>query len=134
MNKNYCVKQYKYQRIAEDIKVDIFSSHVKGNTPLPSIREYAKKYCANPNTISSALKLLKDEGIIYSHRTNGYFVVEIIEDKRKELAKKEICNLLNILCEIGIDKQALLNYLSIQQFCRLIDTEKTTKGSDNIGE
>lgn len=134
MNKDSCVKQYKYQRIAEDIKIDIFSNHMKDNMPLPSIREYAKKYCVNPNTISKALNLLKNEDIIYAHRTKGYFVVENIEDKRNELAKKEICNLLNILYKIGIDKQSLLNYFSTKQLCRLFETEKTTKAGDNMGK
>ena len=82
MNNNSYAKQYKYQRIAEDIKIDIFSNRMKGNTPLPSIREYAKKYCVNPNTISNALNLLKNENIIYTYRTKGYFVVENIEDRR----------------------------------------------------
>lgn len=38
MNKKGFDKQYKYQLIAEDIKLDIFSNRLKANTPLPSIR------------------------------------------------------------------------------------------------
>lgn len=40
MNKKGFDKQYKYQLIAEDIKLDIFSNRLKANTPLPSIRAY----------------------------------------------------------------------------------------------
>lgn len=34
MNKKSFDKQYKYQLIAEDIKLDIFSNRLKANTPL----------------------------------------------------------------------------------------------------
>ena len=132
MNKNSYAKQYKYQRIAEDIKIDIFSNRMKGNTPLPSIREYAKKYCVNPNTISNALNLLKNENIIYTYRTKGYFVVENIEDRRYALAQKEICNLINILYKIGIDKQSLLNILLKPP--QIIEPVKTIKAGDNMGK
>ena len=58
-------KQYKYQAIADDIKTEIFSKHMKGNSPLPSIRQYAVKYGVTSNTIVSALHLLRNNKIIY---------------------------------------------------------------------
>lgn len=73
MNKKGFDKQYKYQLIAEDIKLDIFSNRLKANTPLPSIRAYTEKYGVASNTIVSALHLLRDKGIIYSHRTKWCF-------------------------------------------------------------
>ena len=66
MNRTFFDKQYKYQLIAEDIKRDIFSNHLKANTPLPSIRAYAEKYDVAPNTVANALHLLKSENIIYT--------------------------------------------------------------------
>lgn len=94
-------EKYKYQRIAEQIKLNIFCDYQIPNKAIPSIREYAKKFNANPNTIARALNLLKEENIIYSCRTAGYFVVENIQDKRADTARNYTKDFIHILTDLG---------------------------------
>lgn len=56
-------KRYKYQEIAERIKMDIFANHQAPNKSIPSIREYAEGNQGNPHTVACALRLLMEEGI-----------------------------------------------------------------------
>lgn len=112
MNKKSFDKQYKYQLIAEDIKLDIFSNRLKANTPLPSIRAYTEKYDVASNTIVSALHFLRDKGIIYSHRTKGYCVVGNIEERKVILANELIDNLIADMEHIGFKRQELLKTIN----------------------
>lgn len=112
MNKKSFDKQYKYQLISEDIKLDIFSNHLKANTPLPSIRTYTKKYNVASNTVVSALHLLRDKGIVYSHRTKGYCVAGNIEEQKVKLANELIDNLIADMEHIGFKRQDLLKIVN----------------------
>ena len=111
MNKKGFDKQYKYQLIAEDIKLDIFSNRLKANTPLPSIRAYTEKYGVASNTIVSALHLLRDKGIIYSHRTKGYCVAGNIDERKVILANELIDNLIADMKHIGFSQYDLLQLI-----------------------
>lgn len=112
MNRTFFDKQYKYQLIAEDIKRDIFSNHLKANTPLPSIRVYAEKYDVAPNTVANALHLLKSEDIIYAYRTKGYCISGKIEEIKIALAKKLINKLLSEIEHIGLTQQELMKLIN----------------------
>ena len=112
MNKKSFDKQYKYQLIAEDIKLDIFSNRLKANTTLPSIRTYTEKYGVSSNTVVSALHLLRDKGIIYSHRTKGYCVAGTIEERKLMLANELINNLISDMEHIGFERQERLKMIN----------------------
>ena len=47
-------KRYKYQEIAERIKMDIFVNYQAPNKSIPSIREYAEGNQGNPHTVACA--------------------------------------------------------------------------------
>lgn len=100
-------KQYKYQAIADDIKTEIFSKHMKGNSPLPSIRQYAVKYGVTSNTIVSALHLLRNNKIIYPHRTKRYCIVADIEERRLAIANELIQQLITDIKKIGFTEQEI---------------------------
>ena len=57
-------KRYKYQEVAERIKMDIFVNHQPPSKPIPSISEYAKVNQVNPHTVVCALRLLMEKVII----------------------------------------------------------------------
>ena len=44
-------KRYKYQEVAEQIKMDIFVNYQAPSKPIPSIREYAEVNQVNPHTV-----------------------------------------------------------------------------------
>ena len=46
-------KRYKYQEVAEQIKMDIFVNYQAPSKPIPSIREYAEVNQVNPHTVRS---------------------------------------------------------------------------------
>ena len=76
-------KRYKYQEIAERIKMDIFVNHQAPSKPGPSIREYAEVNQVNPHTIVCALRLLMEKGIIYANKRKGYCVAIDIKDVKQ---------------------------------------------------
>ena len=57
-------KRYKYQEVAEQIKMDIFVNYQAPSKPIPSIREYAEVNQVNPHTVVCALRLLMEKVII----------------------------------------------------------------------
>lgn len=59
-------ERYKYQEVAEQIKMDIFVNYQAPSKPIPSIREYAEVNQVNPHTVACALRLLMEKGIIYT--------------------------------------------------------------------
>ena len=98
----------KYRLIAQDIQFNIFLTRMKANTPLPSVRSYAEKYSVSPNTIVCAFRLLKNNGVIYSNRTNNYCVSEKIEQIRIMIADKLICNLITDMEHLGYSHKEFL--------------------------
>lgn len=113
-------KRYKYQEIAEQIKMDIFENHQVPNKPLPSIREYARLNQVNPHTISCALRLLKEEGIIYISRGNGYCVTDNIKELKWMLAQTTTKELICTLSELGYEKEEVLIF--IRDFLKTMTT------------
>ena len=119
MRKHSFEKKYKYQKIAEDIKRNIFNNHYshEGNT-LPSIRQFSSIYNVATNTVVEALHLLKKDGIIYNYRTANYRIVENIEEIRLTLAKELIEKLIKKMGDIGFTQCELMvlinEYLNTQ--------------------
>ena len=104
-------KRYKYQEIAERIKMDIFANHQAPNKSIPSIREYAEVNQVNPHTIACALRLLMEEGIVYANKTNGYCVAADIKDVRKKLADKAKKELFCNLSQLGYKKEEIVTLI-----------------------
>ena len=104
-------KRYKYQEVAERIKMDIFANYQAPNKSIPSIREYAEDNQVNPHTVACALKLLKEEGIVYANKRNGYCVAADIKDIRIKLADKAMKELLCKLSQLGYEKEEIFTLI-----------------------
>ena len=100
-------KRYKYQEIAERIKMDIFVNYQAPNKSIPSIREYAEGNQGNPHTVACALRLLMEKGIIYANKRKGYFVAIDIKDVRKKLVDEAKKELLCKLSQLGYKKEEI---------------------------
>ena len=85
-----------YLQIAEIITKDISSEKLKPGSKLPSVREYALKLKANPNTVSRALFILEQKKLIYTDRTNGKYVTNNLD------IIKEISRIMNYPIEESI--------------------------------
>ena len=99
MNYNFNNDVPIYLQIVEIITNDIISEKLAPGQKLPSVREYAMLFKANPNTVCKALSILEDKKFIYTERTNGKFVTtdsliiklqkeEIFLDKINEFLKE----------------------------------------------
>ena len=100
-------KRYKYQEIAERIKMDIFANHQAPNKSIPSIREYAEGNQGNPHTVACALRLLMEKGIIYTNERKGYYVAVDIKDVKKKLVDEAKKELLCKLSQLGYKKEEI---------------------------
>lgn len=103
-----------YVQIGEFIKRDIVSGRLNGGDKLPSIREMSETFKVNPNTIQRAYSELEREGITYTQRGMGTFVVED-DDKlsslRGSMAIREIREFINIMNELGFSDHEMLMLL-----------------------
>ena len=87
-----------YIQVLEYMKIYLISGVFKSGERLPSVREFSTTFKVNPNTMQKALSELESMNLIYTERTNGKFVTKdtnLIEKKKKELAKNKVQNYLN---------------------------------------
>ena len=63
-------------QICEQICIGIACGTYKTGERMLSVREMAVKAGVNPNTVQRAYEILEGEGVLYSVRGSGWFVVE----------------------------------------------------------
>lgn len=103
-----------YIQLVEKLEIEIISGKLKPGERIASVRELAQITKVNPNTMQKALADLEAEGLIYTERTNGKFVTEnknLIEKKKKDLAKEKVRNFFKDMDKIGISLDEAVNYL-----------------------
>ncbi|MCQ2911688.1 MAG: GntR family transcriptional regulator [Clostridia bacterium] len=95
-----------YMKIYQSFKNQILNGILEPNEKLPSVRELAVSFMANPNTVQRALSELEREGFIYSVVGKGNYVSEKLNSaKQKEISdiyaqlKQEVKKLLSL----GVD-------------------------------
>ncbi len=76
---------YLYSEIYSDIKKDILTNHYRAGKPLPTQEVLARTYHTSRLTIKKALRMLQDEGLIYTKQGSGSFVRAQAPDDDKEL-------------------------------------------------
>lgn len=64
----------KYKKLAEEIIAQIENGEYALNEQIPSIKQLSKKYMMSRETVSKALNLLSEQGIIKAVYRQGYFV------------------------------------------------------------
>ena len=63
-----------YLQIMDEVRRAIVVGTLRGEDPLPSVRELAAELVINPRTVSQAYGELEREGVIYVRRGQGTFV------------------------------------------------------------
>jgi GntR family transcriptional regulator len=73
-----------YLAVADRLKERIAAGEFAQGSPLPSGRELAGEYAVAPNTVLSAIRQLRDEGLVIAQQGRGTFVrdgaVERLQD------------------------------------------------------
>lgn len=103
-----------YMQIIQKIKADIVSRKLKGGDKMPSVREFSESFNVNPNTVQRVFQELEREGITYSQRGIGTFIVEgdqLLKQIKNTQAQKYSKRYLEDMRELGMDKEEILNYL-----------------------
>ena len=103
-----------YAQLIEQIKVAVVTRVFAPGDRLPSVRDLATEAGVNPNTMQRALAQLEAEGLVRSQRTAGRFVTEdqqIIEDAKKELARRHVDAFLAAMARLGMNDEETLALL-----------------------
>lgn len=63
-----------YQQVADDLRTKIRDGELAPGARLSSVRELAKGYGVSPQTMQSALREVRSEGLVVSQQGRAYFV------------------------------------------------------------
>lgn len=97
-----------YIQIMDVIKTEIISGKYKLGQKLPSVRDFAFQFDANPNTVQKALFELEEMGLIVTERTSGKYVTsdeKVLLDARFLVVDKIVEDFFKSMAKIGIDKE-----------------------------
>lgn len=77
-------------QIIRQVRAKILVGNLEAGTGIPSIRALAKDNKVSVITVQRAYEGLMREGLIHSRRGKGFFVSEIKDADKKELAKQKL--------------------------------------------
>lgn len=103
-----------YIQLLEDFKLKISSGDWKSGEKMDTVRNLAKIYGVNPNTVQRALQELEREGLAKSNRTTGRFITddeELIEKIAKGAFYKSCDNLISVAEELNLTKEKSITLL-----------------------
>lgn len=95
----------RYIAISETIEAEILSGRVAPGQRLPAVRQMAKQFEVNPNTVQRAITELKRAGLICGKRGSGLFVTtdrdwirHCREERAQQLVRSLLIELKNFEC------------------------------------
>lgn len=100
-----------YLQIVDIITKKITSGILKPGQKIPSVREYAAIFKANPNTISKALQILEESKLIYTERTNGKYVtknMQVIKQSKEEIFEEKVRAFIQDLQSMGYNTEEII--------------------------
>lgn len=103
-----------YLQLLEDFKLKISSGVWKSGDKMDTVRNLAKIYGVNPNTVQRALQELEREGLAKSNRTSGRFITEDeekINDMAKEAFYRACDDLISVADELKLTKEKSIKLL-----------------------
>ncbi|WP_462367231.1 GntR family transcriptional regulator [Ruminococcus callidus] len=106
-----------YLQIAEDIKRRIVIGELKAGDKLSSNAELALAYQVNPNTVQRIYRQLEAEGISYTKRGIGTFLMEnpeMPEQLRQEIGEKLSAQFLAQMATYHFSKEEIIHLLEAQ--------------------
>ncbi|MCI6609789.1 MAG: GntR family transcriptional regulator [Ezakiella sp.] len=92
----------------------IVSNNLKKGEKLPSVRDIAKEYKVNPNTVTKTIDELVNSGLFEVRRGLGTFVIEdenLINKKRKEHLDERLRAFVHEFEKFGINREELVRMI-----------------------
>lgn len=103
-----------FLQLAEIFIQELVSGEIKKSDKLPSVREIAKTYKVNPNTVTRSIDELVGTGLFEVKRGMGTYVIDdeaMIKEKRRSYIKKRVENTLEEFKNLGIDKNEFVKLI-----------------------
>lgn len=103
-----------FLQLAEILIQELVSGEIKKSDKLPSVREIAKTYKVNPNTVTRSIDELVGTGLFEVKRGMGTYVINDeakIKEKRRSYIKKRVENTLEEFQNLGIDKNEFVKLI-----------------------
>ena len=97
-----------YIQIIEIIKTEIITGKYALGQKLPSVRDFALQFDANPNTVQKALFELEEMGLIITERTSGKYVTcdeNVLINLKLSKVDKIIEDYFTQMAKMGINKE-----------------------------
>lgn len=104
-----------YLQIIDLIKKQLVSNALESGGRLPSVRDLSKQLEVNPNTVQRAYTEMEREGLVYTQRGQGTFIVdepETVSKLREEITVKKIASFVKEMKEFGFSHNELLKRIS----------------------
>lgn len=103
-----------YKQLLEQIQIQIIQNNYPAGSKLPSVRDLAKAYRVNPNTVQRSLQMLEEMQLIVTDRTNGKFVTTDTKQIGKiqtQLAKATVCWYLEHMKALSFSQKEAIQYI-----------------------
>jgi len=98
-------------QIYRQIRAMILAGDLKAGEMLPSIRALAREEKVSVITVQRGYEFLEREGLILSRRGKGFFVSDLHDNKKKELAearlKEKIAPIIELAKNEGMSKEEI---------------------------
>ena len=104
-----------YTQLIQQVKVGIVTGAFPPGERLPSVRDLATEAGVNPNTMQRALAELERDGLVYSQRTAGRFVMEdntMINTAKRSLAQRHVKIFLEAMLQLGFQKEEIISLIT----------------------
>ncbi len=99
-----------YEQLEARITELIISGEMQTDERLPTVREVAKQFALNPNTVQKTYQLLEQRGLIYSIPSKGSYVSprENYIESSKALAEKNFTEAVSDAAKRGLGQEELI--------------------------
>ncbi len=104
-----------YLQIVNQIKKDIATEKLLAGQKLDSVRDLAKKFKVNPNTIARVYSEMEQESLVYTERGMGTFLTkdkDILKKLKNEMAKNIVDTYILQMSDLGFSQKETLEILS----------------------
>ena len=91
-------------QIYRQIRAMILANEIDAGTMLPSIRGLARDQKVSVITVQRGYEMLEREGLIISRRGKGFYVNEVDNNMKRELAEEQLTEKLKPIFSIAEDE------------------------------
>lgn len=103
-----------FLQIIDYIKIEIITGNKKLGERVLSVRELAREFEVNPNTVQKAYQELEKEGLLRSERGSGNYITEDLENimnAKIEMSEKVVTDFTNKMNQYGYSADEIIEII-----------------------